>query len=98
MSEEYLVYLIVNELKLILTEKDLGPENVNQETTLFGENSVLDSLDLVSLLVKVEEHIFDKTATEIQIIDEDTIISDGTTPFKNALTLANVIAKKLNAK
>ena len=60
MSEEYLVYLIVNELKLILTEKDLGPENVNQETTLFGENSVLDSLDLVSLLVKVEEHILIK--------------------------------------
>ena len=98
MNEEYLTDLIVTELKVIATENDLEISNIDSDTILFGVNSVVDSLDLVSLIVKVEEHIFDKTEKEIQIIDEDSVISDGKTPFKNAITLANVIVNKLREK
>ncbi len=98
MNEDYLVKFIISELRVILNEKYFGEHKLDQETILFGENSILDSLDLVSLIVKVEEHILDNTNQEIQIIDEDSIINDGNTPFRNALTLANIILEKLNEK
>lgn len=98
MNEDYLVKFIISELRVILNEKYFGEHKLDQETILFGDNSILDSLDLVSLIVKVEEHILDNTNQEIQIIDEDSIINDGNTPFRNALTLANIILEKLNEK
>ena len=96
MIKQELVDHILNELKDIYQEKDLDASKVNESTVLFGSSSDIDSLELVGLIVKVEDYILEKTGKEIQVIDEDSIIT-GKTPFENATSLAELAIKKGNS-
>lgn len=96
MNKQELIEVIMAELRVICEENNLNVDTLNQETMLFGGGSIIDSLSLVGLIIKVEEHILEKTGKEIQLIDENAIIADGITPFRNALTLAELALVKTN--
>ena len=97
MNKAELINIIVAELTVICEENDINCTDLNSETVLFGANSIIDSLALVGLVIKVEDYITKKTGKEIQVIDEEAIITDGNTPFRNAVTLAEHAILKFNA-
>jgi acyl carrier protein len=55
---------------------------------LFGGDSPLDSMDLVSLVVELEEQIHAKFGREITLADERAM-SQATNPFRNVESLAD---------
>ncbi len=97
MNKEKLIDVILAELKVICEENGIDSGDVDGDTMLFGGSALIDSLALVGLIIKVEEYVFENTGQEIQVIDEEAIITDNTTPFQNAVTLAELVLEKLNA-
>lgn len=97
MNKEKLIDVILTELKVICEENGIDSGDIDGDTMLFGGTALLDSLALVGLIIKVEEYVFEKTGKEIQVIDEEAIITDSTTPFQNAVTLAELVLAKLHA-
>tara|TARA_Y100001935_G_C16984700_1_gene350521 strand:- start:196 stop:483 length:288 start_codon:yes stop_codon:yes gene_type:complete len=59
-------------------------------TAIFGSESSLDSLGLVTLLVEIEQNVEDKFGVEITIADEKAM-SMKNSPFMNVETLSNYI-------
>jgi len=96
MNKTELLDVIVAELKELCNESNIDSSDVDSQTVLFGGGSIIDSLALVSLIVKVEEYVLEKTGKEIQVIDEETIITGGKSPLENAITLAELALVKLN--
>ena len=98
MNKASLIETILAELKVIFHENNLEEKDLNEETILFGAGSAIDSLDLVGLIVKIEEHVLEKTNREIQIINEEAVISGGSTPFKTVASLAQLVMQKIDEK
>ncbi len=96
MNKSELIEVIMTELKTVCEENEIDFSSVNEETMLFGGGSIIDSMALVGLIIKVEEYIYDKTGKEVQVIDENAIITDTVTPFKNAASLAELALNKSN--
>jgi hypothetical protein len=97
MNKEQLIDLILMKLKVICEEGGIDAGDIDRDTILFGSASLIDSLGLVGLIINVEEYVFEQTGKEIQVIDEDAIITEDTTPFQNAVTLATLVISKLHA-
>jgi len=97
MNSNELINFIISQLDEICIENELSIEGLDESTTLFGVDSILDSLALVGLIVKLEEYIFEKTGKEIQIIEDTDIVGDSDSPFQNAKSLSDLILTKLNA-
>ncbi len=64
-------------------------------TKLFGSESDLDSLGLVSLIVGIEEAINDKYNISISIADEKAM-SQRNSPFRSIETLADYLLELIN--
>lgn len=64
---------------------------LTEETILFGKSGNLDSLELVSLIVSVEEKLFDEFEKQISIADEKAM-SQTRSPFRTIGSLAQYIA------
>ena len=98
MNKEKLIEVILTELKVICEENGIDSGDIDGDTMLFGGTALIDSLALVGLIIRVEEYVLEKTGKEIQVIDEDAIVNDSTTPFQNAVMLAELVLAKLNAE
>jgi len=97
MNKAQLLAVILAELQVIFEEGGIGAGPVAADTVLFGDNSLIDSLALVGLIIKVEEYILEQTGREVQLIDEDAIINGSQTPFRHADALADLALLKSNA-
>ena len=97
MNKEKLIEVILTELKVICEENGIDSAEIDGHTMLFGGTAMIDSLALVGLIIKVEEYVFAQSGKEIQVIDEESIITDITSPFQNAVTLAELVLAKLHA-
>jgi acyl carrier protein len=74
--------------------EELENESLNEitkETKLYGGNSALDSLALVSLITDLEERISDEFDKDIVLADEKAM-SQRTSPFRNVESLTNYIS------
>jgi acyl carrier protein len=65
-------------------------EEVTSESRLFGSNSPVDSIALVSMLVEVEQSVNEQCNTEIVIAD-DRAMSQKRSPFRTIGSLADYI-------
>lgn len=90
--QEKIVNIIVSNLKDVLDDSDI---NINYESGLFGDNGILDSMSLVSLIVAVEQDVEDEFGEEITIADAKAM-SQKNSPFKTVGSLAEYIEKLLN--
>lgn len=79
--------------------KNIGKSNVDKKlinsdkyTKLFGPSGCLDSLNLVTLIVDIEQEIFTKYKKNI-VLANDQAMSMKTSPFRNVKSLANYIQK-----
>jgi len=70
-------------------------ENINQATVLMGEEGLLDSIDLVNLVVTVEQYIEDTYNITITIADEKAM-SQKRSPFKTIGSLAEYVELLIN--
>jgi len=67
----------------------------SSDTPLFGSDSMLDSLGLVTFIVAVEERITDIADRSITLADEKAF-SQARSPFRTIGTLAEYISMRLN--
>jgi len=78
---------------IIATARELGEEEVGDtsnwtaETPLFGDDGVLDSMGLVTLVVAVEQAIEDRYEAQAGLAD-DKAMSQARSPYRNVASLA----------
>jgi D-alanine--poly(phosphoribitol) ligase subunit 2 len=70
-------------------EKDINLE-LDEDISLYGNEGVLDSLGLVTLIVMVEESIENELGLAVVLADEKAM-SQKTSPFLTASSLINYI-------
>ena len=92
---EDITSLILSALEEVLRDKGIDTK-VDSGFQLFGTGSVIDSLDLVSIVVRLEEGIHDSTGRSIEIVDENSVVSDDS-PFRTVATMAQLVKSKLDA-
>jgi acyl carrier protein len=68
--------------------------DITSETVLFGDNTVLDSIGLVNIVIDLESTFLDK-GYEISLTS-DVAMSRRQSPFRNISTLADFIYEQLN--
>lgn len=88
--------VILAALNEILTERGLEAVGDKDGTQLFGEGSVIDSLDLVTIIVQIEEAIREKDGRSIEVVDENSVINIDS-PFRTVDSLAKMVKEKLDA-
>ena len=82
----------VNEIIISELNELIGETNVyiDTNTKIFGEDGLLDSIDLVSLIVAVEQKIEDKFDINITLADERAM-SQKNSPFKSIDSLSKYV-------
>jgi acyl carrier protein len=86
--------MITNSLKSVLEENNIKNITVTDETEIFGSKSIIDSLQLINLVVKIEEEVYERTGIEIIVVDDEAIIV-GNSPFQSVKSLAEFVHKKV---
>ena len=89
--------VIIRALNEILVERGLDTVKESDDPQLFGSGSVIDSLDLVSIVVQIEEAVRESEGRTVEIVDENSVISNDS-PFRTVSTLSNLVKEKLDAK
>jgi len=79
--------IVFEAIELVLGGKDTI---LDESFVLFGDGSIIDSLDLVSVIVDVESEISDITDTAIALTD-DRALSQEVSPFDSVKNLADYI-------
>ncbi|MDX2240336.1 MAG: acyl carrier protein [Leptolyngbyaceae cyanobacterium bins.302] len=83
-----MVSLIVERVHEIGAEQEIElPVDLGNETPLFGQHGLLDSLGLVSLVVAVEQAIEDEYGVTVSLADEKAM-SQKNSPYRTIGSLA----------
>ena len=82
-----IIYESIDEINLSLDEIKMEK---NEATSIFGSDSILDSMDLVQLISLIEEKIEESTGTYIPIADENAMSLERS-PFRTVGTLKEYI-------
>ena len=85
---EKVVKEVVNQYASDNSISDL--KSLNAETVLFGNSSVIDSIGLVTIIVEVEQRIFEDFNINISLADEKAM-SQRNSPFKTIKSLSDYI-------
>lgn len=90
-----LASLIMEAVKDVGEEQDVEiPTSLDDETKLFGQQGLFDSLGLVSLVVAVEQAIADKFGSNISLADEKAM-SQKHSPYRSIGSLADYASRLL---
>ena len=93
---EDLLGLVLRCVELYCDENGIAVDiNKGEDLRLFGGESLLDSLGLVSLIVQIEEEIEDKYNLSVVLADEKAM-SRRTSPFAKVSYLVDYIFEILN--
>ena len=86
-NKKDIITMIINEASSII---DLENDEINFDTTIYGNDSRLDSLGLVNLLVTIEQNIEDEFDASLTLADERAM-SQKHSPFRTIGSLADYI-------
>ena len=86
-NKKDIITIIINELSSFI---DLENDEINFDTTIYGNDSRLDSLGLVNLLVTIEQNIEDEFDASLTLADERAM-SQKHSPFRTIGSLADYI-------
>lgn len=96
MSREDIKNLVIDTISSFGVENNIQIDLSNiEDTRLFGGNSVIDSMALVSLIVEIEEAIETKIGKSIILADEKAM-SRRTSPFSKVGYLVDYILELVN--
>jgi acyl carrier protein len=88
-----IIYDSIDELNLDRLENEKIQKE--EDTSIFGSNSILDSMGLVNLITIIEEKLEEKTGKFVSIVDERAMSMESS-PFRTIKTLNNFITNLLN--
>jgi acyl carrier protein len=95
MSDDKVQGIIFAALAAANAERSAGERfAISEDTRLFGENAVLDSLSLVSVIVDVETALRDEFGVPLSLTD-DRAVSRPVSPFTDVRSLHAYIAELL---
>ena len=86
--------IVVDSLVCVLDENDIKNISVDDNTEIFGSKSIIDSLQLINLIVKIEEDVYDQSGKEIIVVDDEAIIV-GNSPFGTVKSLSSFVFGKV---
>ncbi len=96
--KEKIQEIILNSIKEFNKEKAKDEVlEISNDTVLLDVNGKLDSLDFVTLIVILEDNIFDKLGKNITIVSEEAF-SKKYSPFKNVNTMTEFIVELLETE
>lgn len=90
-----IIYEALENINLERIDKD--PIEISEATRLFGEKGELDSLELVSLVVDVEERVEDEFGTMLSLTNE-AVLNQNPSPFSSVKALSAYITNTLETK
>jgi len=88
--------LVLDSLIYVLNENNIKNIDVNNTTEIFGSKSIIDSLQLINVIVKIEEDVYDKVGKEIVVVDDVASIV-GNSPFQTVQSLSEFVCKKVRS-
>ncbi len=94
--KEELIALVITAVQETMATEGLevsGP--VTAETRLFGQDGLLDSMALVSLVLALEQAIGDRYGKTVALADEKAL-SQKSSPYRTVSTLAEYAAGQLS--
>jgi acyl carrier protein len=95
-GREEILTLVVSTLEIYCSDNDIIVDiSKGEELKLFGGDSLLDSLGLVSLIVSIEEALEEQFNTSIVLADEKAM-SRRTSPFSRVSYLVDYILELIN--
>ena len=95
-DEDTVLALIYSALDALNEEREEDDQiSVGTDTLLFGGDSVLDSLSLVSVIVDIEREASDEFDQVVSLSD-DRALSNEPAPFTSVQTLKDYILEVLN--
>jgi D-alanine--poly(phosphoribitol) ligase subunit 2 len=92
-----LISLVVNTLRETFGQDAKIPGFLGTETSLFGQEGILDSLGLVTLIVSVEQAIEDAFGLSVTLADEKAM-SQRHSPYRTVGTLADYAQRVIEGK
>lgn len=96
MERQEILNTVKNQVELL---RDTFPQDeqfeVTEEMILFGADSTIDSLSLVSLIVDIETLFFDEFNLEISLTDDNAMMRK-ISPFSTISTLTDYIFEVVN--
>lgn len=95
MTRDELVTLILNAIREFTELPEAEFDMLDETTRLLGENHILDSLGLVSVLMDVEQQVNDQLGVEIMIADERAM-SQQRSPFRSVASLTDYVLTLLH--
>lgn len=81
---------VVDMICQIVSEIPGAPQNIDEDTHLFGAKGFLDSLKLVNVVLDAEQQINDSYNLTISLAD-DRSVSQERSPFRTVASLADYI-------
>lgn len=97
MEENEIKDIIVGALNTVLDERGLPHVGSGEDVQLFGEGSIIDSLDLVTIIVQIEETVRERTGKSVEVVDESSVISESS-PFKTIGSLTKLVKDMVDAQ
>lgn len=86
--------LVVTELTREMVEAEgLSVDQIDEQTRLYGEEGIFDSMGIVSLIVAVEQEIQDRYGKSVALADERAL-SQSSSPYRTISTLAEYAADR----
>jgi acyl carrier protein len=82
-------------LREVADEEGFDLPEIKDETEIFGETGLLDSMALVSLVTGVEEAIDQKSGVTVSLADERAM-SQSQSPYQTVATLAAYAHLRIN--
>lgn len=98
MNKNQILSIVIENVKSLVDtfpEEDRIP--VNENTVLFGLNSAIDSLSLVSVIVDLETEFMDIHNFELSLTD-DRAMTRKISPYDNISVLSDYIYELVNEK
>lgn len=88
---QVLEYVLTALREQVEADGDHDASTLGESTPLIGEESPIDSLGLVNIIVDVEQRLLDEHGTVVTIVD-DKAMSQRYSPFRTAGTLSDYVA------
>ncbi len=93
---ERVLELVIQSTRAVLEQRGATlPDTIGRDTALFGQNGLLDSIGIVTLMVDIEQNVFDRFHASIQLAD-DRAMSQRSSPFRSVGALTDFILSLLN--
>ena len=96
-KDEVLEVILENVKELMETFPDEQKFEIDQDTILFGTNSKIDSLSLVSVIIDLESTFYADYNMDISLTD-DRAMTREKSPFDSISSLAEYIDELVNEK